>query len=86
MTHSKTTFNTQQHHMDEKELPATLTADEAWKLVGKDKISRGGWYAAINRNEVPHRRLGRRILIPRLAFLRWLESAGQSGEPEEGAR
>jgi hypothetical protein len=86
MTHSATTFNTKTNHMDEKELPATLTADEAWQLVGKDKISRGGWYAAINRNEVPHRRLGRRILIPRLAFLRWLESAGQPAEPGEDAR
>jgi hypothetical protein len=43
MTHLATTFNTKTNHMDEKELPATLTADEAWHLVGKDKISRGGW-------------------------------------------
>ncbi len=57
---------------------ATLTVDEAHRIIGKDKISRGGFYAAIKRKEIPHLRLGHRILIPRHAFLRWLESAGQS--------
>jgi excisionase family DNA binding protein len=55
---------------------ATLTVDEAHGVIGKDKISRGGFYAAINRHEVPHLRLGHRILIPRHAFMQWLESAG----------
>jgi excisionase family DNA binding protein len=62
--------------MDKK--GATLTVDEAHRIIGKDKISRGGFYAAINRREIPHLRLGHRILIPRHAFLNWLESAGQS--------
>ena len=62
--------------MDEK--GATLTADEAHEIVGKDKIIRGAWYAAISRKEVPHLKLGHRILIPRHAFMKWLESAGQS--------
>jgi excisionase family DNA binding protein len=56
----------------------TLSVDEAHALIGKDKISRGGFYAAIKRREVPHLRLGHRILIPRHAFMKWLESAGQS--------
>jgi len=55
---------------------ATLTVDEAHALIGKDKISRGGLYAACGRGEIPTLRLGKRILIPRHAFLRWLE-AGQ---------
>jgi excisionase family DNA binding protein len=62
--------------MDGKD--ATLTVDEAHRIMGKDKISRGGLYAAIGRKEVPHLRLGHRILIPRHAFMKWLESAGQS--------
>ncbi len=62
--------------MDEHD--ATLTVDQAHALIGKNKISRGGFYAAIGRNEVPHLRLGHRILIPRHAFERWLESAGQN--------
>lgn len=62
----------------DKKTDATLTVDEAHRIIGKDKISRGGFYAAINRKEIPHLRLGHRILIPRHAFLSWLESAGQS--------
>lgn len=57
--------------------PAVLTVDEAHAIVGRDKISRASWYGAINRGEVPSRRIGKRILIPRHAFMRWLESAGQ---------
>ncbi len=41
----------------------------------RDKISRGGLYAAIKRGEVPNLRLGHRILIPRFAFMRWLGTA-----------
>jgi excisionase family DNA binding protein len=54
-----------------------FTVDEAHAFIGKDKISRGGFYAAIKRGEVPHLRLGQRILIPRHAFLRWLDQAGK---------
>ena len=59
---------------------ATITVDEAHEIIGVDKISRGALYNAIENNEVPHLRLGRRILIPRTAFLKWLESAGPSTE------
>jgi excisionase family DNA binding protein len=59
------------------EQAATLTVDEAHALIGKNKLSRGALYAAIKRREVPHLRLGRRLLIPRHALVRWLESAGQ---------
>jgi excisionase family DNA binding protein len=72
---------TRKNHMDEKD--ATLTVDEAHALIGKKKISRGGLYAAINRKEVPHLRLGHRILIPRHAFMVWL---GSSEQPSDGKR
>ena len=52
--------------------PTTLSVDEAHALIGRENISRGGFYAAINRNEVPNIRLGKRILIPRHAFFSWL--------------
>jgi excisionase family DNA binding protein len=63
---------------------ATLTAEEGRALLGQDKISRGSFYAALKRNEIPHIRLGKRILIPRGAFMRWLDAAGrrESGEAE----
>jgi excisionase family DNA binding protein len=63
--------------MDKKDVAATLSVDEAHEFVGKAKISRAAFYAAVNRHEVPHLRLGRRILIPRNSLLRWLESPGQ---------
>lgn len=59
---------------------ATMTADEALLMLGKC-ISRASFYNAINRGEVPHLRLGKRILIPRAAFDRWLESAGIRPRP-----
>ena len=73
--------------MGEEILDATLTVNEAWAIVGRRKISRGAFYAAINRNEVPHVRMGNRILIPRFAFLRWLDPGGAAvnGQPCGGA-
>jgi excisionase family DNA binding protein len=62
----------------EKKESASMTVAEAHALIGKDKISRGGFYAALSRGEVPHLRLGHRILIPRRAFERWLECTSES--------
>lgn len=47
-----------------------LTADEVADLLGVDRKS---IYAAARRNEIPHRRLGRRYLFSRQAILRWLD-------------
>lgn len=64
----------------------TLTADEAHELIGGTAvISRASWYAALKRNEVPNVRVGRRILIPRQALLKWLESASVSTLAEKTA-
>jgi excisionase family DNA binding protein len=52
---------------------AMMKPDEAFALMGgKRVISRASFYHAIGRNEIPHIRLGRRIVIPRAAFERWL--------------
>jgi excisionase family DNA binding protein len=61
-------------HPGEPPLTATevLTADEAAALLG---VSRWTLYSAANRHEVPHRRLGRRMLFSRRALLLWLEGA-----------
>lgn len=64
--------------MIKKAEPATLTVKEGHALLGRDKISRGAFYAALKRKEIPHLRLGKRILIPRHAFMRWLDAAGRS--------
>jgi excisionase family DNA binding protein len=57
-----------------------VTADEAAEILG---VSRWSLYAAANRNEVPHRRLGRRMLFSRRALLLWLEGASPRGVGKE---
>jgi hypothetical protein len=42
-----------------------LSVAEARELIGKRKISRGAFYNALKRGDVPHLRLGNRILISR---------------------
>jgi excisionase family DNA binding protein len=55
---------------------AMMTPDQAWRAAGgQDVISRASFYAGLNRKEIPAVRVGRRFLIPRHAFLRWLEGS-----------
>ena len=63
-------------------LPAAdvLTADDAAAFLG---VSRWTLYAAANRHEIPHRRLGRRMLFSRRALLLWLEGASPRGVGKE---
>jgi excisionase family DNA binding protein len=51
----------------------TLSVDEAAVALG---ISRAFAYDAIKRNEIPHIKIGKRILIPRVALDRMLDSSG----------
>jgi excisionase family DNA binding protein len=61
---------------------AAMTPDQAHALIGGTQvISRSTWYAAIKDGQVPHLRVGKkRILIPRAAFLRWLDASGFRAE------
>jgi excisionase family DNA binding protein len=59
--------------MEHRNESATLTPAEAHQIVGRDKISRASWYNGLRRNEIPNVRVGKRFLIPRHAFMRWLE-------------
>lgn len=56
----------------------TMTVDEAAAELG---ISRSSAYAAARRGQLPAIRLNRRIVVPRVAFQRWLEAAGR--DPRE---
>jgi len=49
--------------------PVTLTADQVAALLGVDRQT---VYDYAGRGEIPHRRLGRRILFGRQAILAWL--------------
>jgi excisionase family DNA binding protein len=49
-----------------------LTADEIAKML---RVDRKTVYEAAQRGELPHRRLGRRLLFERGAVLAWLRRA-----------
>jgi excisionase family DNA binding protein len=52
----------------------TITVEEAAEALG---ISRNAAYAAVNAGQIPAIRVGRRWLVPKIAFERMLENAGQ---------
>ncbi len=54
-----------------------LTAAELAKLFGVDRKT---IYEAASRGDIPHRRLGRRLLFERGAVLRWLRQDAPSEE------
>jgi len=64
--------------MDAKSEPGTakltLTVEQAGYALG---LSRASTYAAIKRNEIPHLRIGRRLVIPRAAFYQLLGIEGE---------
>ena len=56
---------------------AVLSVNECAKML---KISRGSAYQGCLTGEIPHIKIGRRILIPRVALLRMLEGNGKPGD------
>jgi excisionase family DNA binding protein len=52
-----------------------MTVEDAAAALG---IMRAFTYEAVTRNEIPHIRIGRRILVPRTALKRMLGEAGDS--------
>jgi excisionase family DNA binding protein len=52
---------------------AAFTVEEAARYIG---LSRAGAYGAVRTGVLPHIRIGKRILIPKAALIRWLETAG----------
>lgn len=53
----------------------THTVEEAGRLLG---LSRNSAYAAAHTGELPTIRLGKRLLVPKAALERLLESAGEA--------
>jgi excisionase family DNA binding protein len=51
---------------------ALYTPEEARQIL---RLSRNGIYEAIARGEVPHIRIGRKILVPRLQLERMINGA-----------
>jgi excisionase family DNA binding protein len=52
--------------------PDTMSVEEVARRLG---ISRNGTYDACRRGEIPCLRIGRRIVIPRVAFERFMAKA-----------
>jgi excisionase family DNA binding protein len=61
----------------------TYSADELAKLLG---VNRKTIYEAAARGEIPHRRLGRRLIFERVAVLSWLRQAASPQENQADAR
>jgi excisionase family DNA binding protein len=56
------------------DMAATMKVEEAGKELG---ISRNAAYQAARAGEIPTLRIARRLLVPKAAFQRMLEHAGQ---------
>ncbi|HCJ57614.1 MAG TPA: DNA-binding protein [Clostridiaceae bacterium] len=52
------------------ELPMTLNSDDVAAALN---ISRAGAYNLMNQKEFPALRIGKRIVVPKQAFIRWIE-------------
>jgi excisionase family DNA binding protein len=57
-----------------------MTVEEAARALG---INRNSAYEAARNGELPAIRIGRRLLVPKVAFNKMLEAAGQ--KPEKAA-
>ena len=56
------------------------TVEEAGALLG---LGRSGTYEAVRRGDIPTIRIGRRLLIPRVALDRLLSEAGQTSKESD---
>ena len=55
----------------------TITVEEAGALIG---VRRSAAYEAARRGDLPTRRVGRRLVVPVPAFLRWLGNASATDD------
>ena len=57
-----------------EQLPLTLKADQVAAVLG---ISRANAYTLLRREDFPTLRIGKRMLVPRDRFIRWIEENTQ---------
>ena len=68
--------------MKQADSPQVLTVTETAKLL---RLARNSVYAAIRRGEIPSRKIGRRLLVPREALERFLAAqTRQDLTPKKG--
>ena len=56
---------------------STYTVEECSQLLG---LSRSATFEGVHRGDIPHVRVGRRILIPKIAIDRMLNEAGSKAD------
>lgn len=54
------------------DLPLTLSADDVAAVLG---ISRTNAYALLHREDFPTLKIGKRLLVPRDRFIRWIDES-----------
>jgi excisionase family DNA binding protein len=59
-----------------EDLPAILTVSEVGKVL---RFSRAGAYCLVRSPGFPAIKVGRRLIVPKVAFLKWLESRAAEG-------
>jgi len=60
---------------NDDQVRATLKIQEAAKIAG---VGTRSIYRGVAAGEIPHLRFGRNILIPKTAFMRWLDACGRT--------
>jgi|GEM_PF-4231994 len=60
-----------------EKLPDVLTVKETYEFL---RIGRATAYEMISRGEIPVKRLGKKILVPRDNLLKWLEDSNETSE------
>ena len=63
--------------MDAPEVRATYKVPEAARVAG---VGQSAIRIGIKQGRIPHIRFGRNVLIPKAAFIRWLDSCGAGSE------
>lgn len=59
------------------ETAEVLNADQVAELL---KVGRNSVYEAANRGEIPHRRIGKRLIFSRTAVMQWLQGKQAANE------
>ncbi len=67
-------------YKDSNDLPATLNAGQVAKYLG---ISRASGYSLLNDSQFPTLKIGKRLVVPKEAFILWIEANIRSGKPTE---
>jgi len=68
-----------ERQLEGRERSDTMTADEVAEFLG---VNRKTVYEYANRGEIPHRRVGKRLLFSRGALVAWLAGGNPAGAQE----